>query len=733
MASSDIFFIFQWWLALFAIGLIHMPFSNILFSRFLDKGYIFSKIIGIVLISYIMFLLGTLRILPFTLASLVLIIFFLALCNISIIIKSKHITTLIHMSWRYFVAEEIFFFLGLLFWSFVRATQPDVHGLEKYMDFGFVNSILRTRYFPATDMWYPPFSINYYYFGHLVTALLTKLTSIPSSISFNLMLATIFAFTFSGFFSLAITILGQFFSYQKAVFTPKRVWKFIYFSKTKFYLFLGGLLTAYIGTLGGNLHTLYAFFKPYNVDNPVPFWNLPFAIQAFPNAYWYPNATRFIYHTIHEFPLYSFVVSDLHGHVLDIPFVLLTIAILFMIFIEGYYYKQKITLPLVVLVGFLLSILYMTNAWDGIIYLLLAGIIFLSIAFVNEKGSWSDKIFSNTVVINMIVIAISFVVFSLPFSLFFKPFASQIGILCAPGFLTKIGHLGPILFEPDHCQKSPWWQLLTLHGFFLYWLLGFSLFMFLRRKKQKIFPTDIFIFLLGSLSIFLIIVPEFVYLKDIYPTYYRANTMFKLVYQSFIMLSLCSGYIVIRLLFIKNESKNIFLLFYRAVGIPLFFIIAIYPYFAINSYYSGLQNYSGLNGLTYLQKTYPSDMKAINWINTVIEGQPIMLEAQGDSYTDYERVSTNTGLPTVLGWTVHEWLWRGSYNPLPERITDVENIYTTHDPSLAFSLLKKYNVQFVFIGSMEHQKYPQLQEAKFSKIGKLIFVYGETRIYQVAY
>ena len=42
-----------------------------------------------------------------------------------------------------------------------------------------------------------------------------------------------------------------------------------------------------------------------------------------------------------------------------------------------------------------------------------------------------------------------------------------------------------------------------------------------------------------------------------------------------------------------------------------------------------------------------------------IEGQPVVLEANGDSYSDYERVSAMTGLPTVLGWYVHEWLWRG--------------------------------------------------------------------------
>src|SRR3989338_2811461 len=88
-----------------------------------------------------------------------------------------------------------------------------------------------------------------------------------------------------------------------------------------------GFVTAFLVSLAGNLHVIYAFFKPYNVENPKPFWELPFSLVQ-TNSYWYANATRFIPFTIHEFPLYSWVVSDLHGHVLDIPFVLLTLAIL---------------------------------------------------------------------------------------------------------------------------------------------------------------------------------------------------------------------------------------------------------------------------------------------------------------------------------------------------------------------------------------------------------------------
>src|SRR5581483_1133131 len=98
---------------------------------------------------------------------------------------------------------------------------------------------------------------------------------------------------------------------------------------------IAGILSAWLVTFAGNLHTIYTFFTQYPNDNPVPPWQLTFSPQTFPNSYWYPNATRFIYHTIHEFPMYSFVVSDLHGHVLDIPAVLLTVATLLAVFTKA--------------------------------------------------------------------------------------------------------------------------------------------------------------------------------------------------------------------------------------------------------------------------------------------------------------------------------------------------------------------------------------------------------------
>src|SRR5260221_11565553 len=121
----------------------------------------------------------------------------------------------------------------------------------------------------------------------------------------------------------------------------------------------------------------------------------------------------------------------------------------------------------------------------------------------------------------------------------------------------------------------------------------------------------------------------------------------------------------------------------------------IYPFFATTSYFNNFKNFQGLNGTTYLKNINADDYAAILWLNKNIKDQPIILEAQGDSYTDYARVSSNTGLPTVFGWTVHEWLWRGTYDIAPQRIADVKTLYESKDMQQTKQLLKEYHVSLI--------------------------------------
>jgi YYY domain-containing protein len=777
MLPTDILAVLQWWFVIFVLGIGFLPLSLMVFSRFFDKGYIFAKLLGLLIVSYVVYLLGFLHLVAFGQISSFMIMIFLAGLCYYLAPKKWRLKYLVKTSWKTFVVEEVLFLVALFIWAYIHSFAPDIHGLEKYMDFGFINSILRSDYFPPKDMWFTPLFINYYYFGHYITAFLTKLSGIPSYITFNLMMSTIFAFCLTEGFSIG----GNLYTYMK---------KNLQVSRVK--LFFAGLLTAVLLTFAGNLQILYGFFGPYDTEKPVPFWELPFKPLGFPNSYWYPNATRFIYHTIHEFPIYSWTVADLHGHVLDIPFVLLTIAVLLSVFrasdpeedeelaeeekkkewwmrypslvkISKYFTYFSVSPWFLLLLGFLLSIMYMTNAWDGAIYLLLTALVLFSLQWQMylESNSSYKKDESSLAVISdvrqskkaktradrkwilpfvekflasIFLVGIFFVIFSFAYNKNFKPFVSGIGVLCAPKALTDAGKVGPFLFEADHCQHSYWWELLVLYGFFYFFVFVFLIFM---TRVKKALRSDTFVLLLIVLSTFLILIPELIYVKDIYPGHYRANTMFKLVFQAFMLLSLTSGYIIVRLLAPADKDAGFWrrVFFPKLVFFPITLVLGVlvltYPYLAINSYYGNLKNYQGLNGITYLQRSYPSDFAAIMWLSNTVQGQPVVLEAQGDSYTDYGRVSATTGLPTVLGWTVHEWLWRGTYDIPAPRITDVKNLYETKDLELAKKFIRQYTIQYVFVGALERQKYPALNEAKFGQLGKVVYQNGETRIYKI--
>jgi uncharacterized membrane protein len=719
MTNADFFISLQWWLTIFIIGLGFLPTTLIIFRSFFDKGYIFTKTLGMIILSYLIFVLGVLHIAPFTVLSILLVFFMLVTLQLFFLTKPSEVILHLKQHWKILLGEEVLFFLSLLFWTYIRGFNQDIHGLEKYMDFGFVNSILRTEYFPPKDMWFTPFSINYYYFGHIVTAVLTKLSNLQSNYTYNLMIATLFGLCCISAFSIGANAYTFIFNKNK-------------FSATK--QLLSGGLTALLVTLAGNLHILYAFFTAYPNEKPAPLWQLVFHPELFPNGYWYPNATRFIFNTIHEFPIYSWVVSDLHGHVLDIPVVLLTVAFLFSLFINQQTKTQKIQpffqqVPIrfwhLPFIGFLLAVMYMTNAWDGAIYLLLAGLVLLTMLW--------KCVPITTIIITLLSIIVSFLLFSLPYNYFFKPFASGIGVLCAPDALTAMNKIGPFLFEKNHCQHSPWWQLLHLYGFFFFFITAFFIFI---AKLKKLLQIDKFMLLLTILGLLLILIPEFIYVKDIYPAHYRANTMFKLVFQAFMLLSIVSAYSFVRIVSsitypALSVGKRIIYTLYLIVATILILLVLIYPQLAIDSYYGDLKTYKGINGTAYLATLYPNDTEAINWLNKHVSGQPVILEAQSDSYTDFGRVSVHTGLPTVLGWTVHEWLWRGDYSIPAPRIDEIKRMYETTDSNETKSLLQKYHVEYVFIGALEYQKYPQIQEDMFTKLGKVVFQKGSTKIYQI--
>lgn len=691
----------QWYFALLCLGVVFFGITKKLFPGFFDQGYAFSKTIGLLFLSYGVFLLSNLHILPFH----ELTLYLLLVCAIGTGYWIQRNQKKEKINWIIFICEELLFIATLFLWTYVRGQEPSIRGLEKFMDFGFMKSILRTSYFPPLDMWYAKLPINYYYFGHLTGAVQIKLSGIPAEVGYNLILATIFAQSIVSTFSLVTQIV---YSYGRRLKNAA----------------LFGLIGTWILNFGGNLHTIYLFTSGYPAEKPIPFWEILSSYN--PAKYWYPNATRFIPFTIHEFPSYSYVVADLHGHVFDILFVLVTLALLFILFTKKHMSppansanSTNLTTnhyPLTTLLGFMSAVHYMTNAFDGPIYLLLTSV-FLLLMFR----------FSRSFFIYIGILFGSFVLFSLPFSVHFKPFVTAIGVNCSPSFLTDIGKLGPFLFEKGNCQPDELWMLFVLWGFFF---ISFLLFIWGKAvEKYKEHATDDYIFVLFVFGIFLILIPEFFYIKDIYPAHFRANTMFKMGYQAFMMMSIASTYTFF--VISRHVSSNTMLK--KMIWIVPFLFVGVYMFYAAPSYYGNLQKTPQLNGATWLSIQNTDTQEIITYLNKYITGQPVILEAQGDSYTDFNHVSAYTGLPTVAGWWVHEWLWRGSADAVGKRIPDVVALYESKDIKLTRELLKKYDVSYVIVSTLERQKYKELQEAKFTKLGRKIFVSsnGFGALYQI--
>jgi len=664
---QDLSYLVVWWLTFFIFGLTSLPIVFVLFKGFIDSGYGFAKTIGSLAVSYLAFLGAVLHLVPLTRVYLFLWLLIFLVINTAIFLKNKkRILDLITKNLKVLLFQEILFTIGLMFWSAIRGFQPDIRGLEKFMDFGFINSILKSKFLPPVDIWFAGKPINYYWFGHFWTAVISKISATPSPIAYNLMIATILGLMLMSTTSLVSTLfknISRKISVKKAL--------------------SAGLISALLLSFAGNFHT--------------PIYLLKNGVQR----YWYPDATRFIgYHpetedkTIHEFPIYSLVVSDLHAHFLDIPFTLLYLALLWVLIKKGSLF----------LLGFPLGIMFMTNIWDFGNYLLISAVV-LFIFNLRRHGLGIESVWKTS--INLSTIVLVGVVTALPFIINFASIAQGLS------------------FVHSH---TPFWQLAILWGAPA--ILSIIFFSFFKKSTKKLKTADFFILSLLLAGWILIILPEIFYVKDIYiSSHYRANTMFKLTYQAFILFYLSAGYIAARTLTVIREVIKRGLLFFFYTFI--FLLVLLYPYFAINSYYGELKNYRGLSGTSWVKKQYPDLYRLILWLEENSKDQPNILEAPGDSYTDYNLVSAYTGLPAVQGWFVHEWLWRGSAKIPQKRVAEVGTIYLSNDPEETKRLLEKYKVEYVILGEFEREKYPNLKEEKFSRLGKLVFSSGKTNLYQI--
>ena len=241
------------------------------------------------------------------------------------------------------------------------------------------------------------------------------------------------------------------------------------------------------------------------------------------------------------------------------------------------------------------------------------------------------------------------------------------------------------------------------------------------EKSNSVWPFTILLIGIGAL---LVLAPDFVYLRDLFGT--RMNTVFKFYFSAWILWGLAAAFACVELWPAKFRLPEVAKVL---VFVPLILGL-VYPVLATITKTSGFNPPGGrtLDGSVYLARQSAGDYDAIQWIN---EGLPagVIAEAIGGSYSQYARVSTHTGLPTVLGWGGHEVQWRGNADLQGSRQGDIQRLYETTSWEEAAELLDRYEIQYVYVGPLELSTYVRLDEGKFETFMNKIYDNGVVRIY----
>ncbi len=817
----------RWYLTFFIMSLIFLPLSALIFAKNKSRGYIFSKPLALALSGFVMWTLSYLHILPFRMIPIIVILVLFAVVFMILPGPRKAFAEALRDpgTVRLMAFEEFLFAGGMLFWSFVRGIKPVLDSLEKPMDYGFMMSLMRTDFLPAKDMWYSSGNINYYYFGQYIYTFTTKLSGLHPRLTYNLALGTTFALTLALTFGLCymLTELGM----RKGLKLFKAA------------PFAGGLIGSLLTTLGGNSHSFFygtAYSSSLKRDVKAPGypimkflfdkgllakWTPPAAdlvgqTDSRPitiDGFWFANSTRYIGYnptthdkTIHEFPYYSFLVADLHAHLINLAFVLLIIALAIVLVdsdsvrkIPALFHKKDMSLkdsndrnwfrtefmtilaslkstllqPVFLITALLLGLFMMCNFWDFTIYLVVVSmaLLIVNLSGTGKLGSWET----------LPVFLFQLAAVMIPFLLISDPLLAIIGYAAAAllcfGVLLFAGDsftitgaqisllffLSNLLILPfnlnfDPMAKSvalsldhtPLFQMIMLWGTHVLTGLIFVIYLIRRRSEDRNStdnpssssaqgPVSRFLLGMNTMDLFaaglficgllFLLLPELIYVVDIYGGHKRANTMFKFTYQAFVMLSIVMGYAITRLALIKSDGSRVDRR-WSFVSVFMILMMAIpmnYAPLATSQWIGEIrkENYTGLDGVKGLSS--PDMVSAIDWINDNISGQPVLLESYGDSYTEYCRLTAFTGLRTIVGWQTHVWLWRTSKNVngygdvVAPMQGVVKSIYEFKDEALVNGYLDKYEVEYIAVGQNERAKFPEINEDKLKALGTIVY------------
>lgn len=789
-----------WLLTIEILGLIAFPLAFILFRRLPDRGFSLTKLLALLLSSYILWILGLTHLIPNSQYTIIGILVLIALAS-ALVLRRRlpEIVSFIRKERTTLIVTELVF-LGLyLLWLSVVYYAPAINHTEKPMDFAFLNAILKSTYFPPEDPWLAGHSISYYYFGHFMMAALTKLTAIPSSISYNLSIAVIASLAGAAAFGLVYNLIRL-------------------SGGTMRIGIVFGLAAPLFLVLIGNLEGVLEFVHSMAWGS-VGFWDwvsvkgleggLGGTSSFFPKDFWWWwHATRVIDtvvdgnsldYTITEFPFFSFLLGDLHPHVSSLPFLIFNLALGLNLFVSrellGFGWLRRNAWEVCAMALFLGSLAFI-NIWDFPIF----AVIFATLVLVKCYADWGGDIKRALLpsVTLLLPVLVGAVLLYLPFYLTLSSQASGISavgevstrplfffliwglfLVVSGSFLLRqlsnvpellstkysgiLSFLMVIILLPFLLWAG--WQLLALWaGFDLFLsvfsrsivddvstvgtrfalllpgmaIVGMALYSMLVRARHGNDRALIFVLLPMALAIYLLAGAELFYLVDLFGN--RMNTVFKVYYQAWLLLAIVSAYglyycwtrpikISGRLRIpLRLPSYTV-----RYGWMALVVVLLLAPiYYPVGAALDRTRNFSGggsLDGLAFLRGRNSGEYESIIWLRDEAPRGRIV-EAVGDDYSEYGRISSSTGLPTMLGWKGHEHQWRGSTRSFQGREQEVETIYSSGDPEEVRRLLSAYDIRYVYVGPRERSDYGDGQFDNFSSFLQPVFREKDVVIYE---
>ncbi len=800
--------VLSWWLVATLAGAAVLPLCLRLLNGLADRGVLLARPLGIVLIAFVYWLLNMLGFLQNNAGGVLL-----AWGIVAAISSYLFFTLPRPLAWRQYwrenrlllIAGELLFIALFVGWAIFRAHQHDTASTEKPMDLMFISSIMRSQTFPPHDAWLAGYTISYYYFGYLMAAMFALVTHVSSTVAFSLTLAMWFALAGLGAFAVVINLV-------RAQVNNAR-WGAIG---------AGVLATVFVVLLSNFQFPLVEVPYQTGIGDTAyyDFWRTQQRVE--PRAqgssdphrwdyWWWFRASRVLTdfelngsikpswyaQPIDEFPQFSFLLGDVHPHVMALPFGILAMGLALNLLLAG----RKPDRYDLVLYAAAVGALIFLNTWDILAYwTVLIGAEGLRRLVVRGRGTLAWEDIGGTAAFAVVFALLSFAFYSL----FLYSFRSQ-----AAGLVPNIDQ--PTYFPHFFLMFAPF--LLLLGGYLvlklqvvrrnadLNWLVGgtiialvlglglFSLLVlvlrsaldpsiataaeaavnelggwgqalplllarrlshapttvllalcllvvlamvFARPRQMPPGPVQGFALLVVGVGALIALIPEFVYLADVFRT--RINTIFKFYYMVWVLWALASAYGVYWVLSHARSAATravyaIVVVVVLALGLP-YAVFGVYARVVVEARQTEVTLDGGVSML-FSREDY---LMARCLQAHVGSRQAVIVEATRDAYNpQYGRVATLTGIPTLLGWENHQRQWRGVlYNAFAGgRAQDVERLYSDARWETAADILQRYGVDYVVYGWTERNQYPPTGETKFLDNLEALCEFGGSRVYRV--